>query len=158
MRCTNDIKSRINNEVKLTVDEITVKYSKAIETEQDKINLWRKNKLNNLREQIKPLVLAWAKELKKNSSSYIWEECSSSIELSEKCVEKMFKTTGWNTSFPTVSTKKLKNLKDQKEIFKTKVKSILTDTYIKVSFVKSLDELNDLIEQTKIQIKNLYAD
>lgn len=158
MRCTNDIKARIKNEVKPIVEEIINKYNKAIESEKDKIYLWKKNKLNSLKDQIAPLVNTWAKDLKKNSSSYTWEGCPSSTELAEKVLHKMFSEGYYRDSFPDVSTKKLKELQAQKDLFRIKVESILADTYIKVTFIKSLDDLNDLIEQTKIYIRSLYAD
>ena len=70
----------------------------------------------------------------------------------------MFSEGYYRDSFPDVSTKKLKELQAQKDLFRIKVESILADTYIKVTFIKSLDDLNDLIEQTKIYIRSLYAD
>lgn len=158
MRCTNDVKARIKNEVKPIIEEINNKYKKAIDTEKDKIYLWKKTKLNTLKDQITPLINTWAKDLKKNHSSYIWEECPSSAELAEKVLYKMFREGYYSESFPNVSTKKLKELQAQKDLFRIKVESILADTNIKVTFIKSLDDLNDLIEQTKIYIRSLYAD
>ena len=118
MRCTNDIKARIKNEVKPIVEEIINKYKKAIDSEKDKIYLWKKNKLNSLKDQIAPLVNTWAKDLKKNSSSYTWEGCPSSMELAEKILHKMFSEGYYRDSFPDVSTKKLKELQAQKDLFR----------------------------------------
>lgn len=158
MRCTNDIKARIQSNVRAIVNEIKQDYSRREEEEKSKISYWRAEKFKSLQFELQPIIKEWAKKLKKNYSSYTWESCLSSEDLFNKVVQKMFNEKGWNDQFPKVTTKKLIELQKKQDEFKAFVENTLNETYVKVSFVKSLEELDDLIEQAKISIVKFYAD
>lgn len=159
MRCTNDIKERIRREVKETVREINSKYEKEIIKERSRLNIWRDIKIAELQVAVTPIIESWAKQMKKNFSSYIWEDTDSSAVLTKSFLSKMFYESSWGDKrFPKVTSKKLEDLIKKRDSFENKTESILADTFIKVSFIKSLVELNDLIEQTRISINSLYAD
>lgn len=156
MRCTNDVKSRIK--IALTNHRNTFLDIISIEIKQEKAKIagWRKARLDVLKDTIGPLVKEWAKKNKRDYSNYRWEKDISSQELTDRVLERFFYETSYSNRFPEVYTEKLHMLNDIETKFRSKVELIIFDTYIRVVSVKSLEELENLIEKGKKEITQAY--
>lgn len=157
MRVTNDIKNKIHKEISQTFSNYLEYINKDISDEELRLEIWRNSKIKSLKEQLEPIVLNWAKLLKKNYSSYDWTNAETSSKLSENFFNEMFKDS-WDSPFPKVTSKKLNKLIKQKDRFKERISLLVTDTCIKTSYIKSLDELNTLIYDAKKQVTKEYED
>ena len=156
MRVTNDIKAKIAKEISLSAKFYLDKYEKEFSNEKTRLKTWHDTKINSLKNQVEPVVKNWAKLMKKNYSSYIWENVGNSEELTEKFLDKMFKHSYWD-AFPEVTSEKLKNISLNKDNFKEKISLLVTDTCIKAAYIKSIEELDTLIQDAKNKVATYYA-
>lgn len=155
MRCTNDIRSKIQKALIGHRDTYIDAITKDIAQEEAKIVGWKKARLDTLKDSIEPIVKEWAKKNKKDYSSYRWEKNISSLELTNRVLAKFFYDS-YSSRFPEVYTEKLIELKSTKDKFRTKVELIVLDVCIRVVSIKSLTELENLIEEGKKEITQAY--
>lgn len=160
MRCTKEIKSKINIEVGRELTKILYQIDFDIEKEHAKISAWRLKHVKDLEDKVKPVVTKWAVELKRNYSYYKWPNFNSSAELAEYVIQNMTASVTYDdyrySGKPKISTDKLKSLLELKKDIKSKYECLLCDAYIQVADLKSLDQLDSLIEETK-RLLSLYV-
>lgn len=153
MRCTNDVRALIARQIAQVANPITDNYRKEINNESSRLEHWQKEQFKELAEQLYPVVYAWAKTMKKNYSKNIWKTASNSKDLAKQFIEWFFETNWHRTSCPSLTSEKLNELTDKKNKFTNFVEKLNAETCLDVSFVKTKEELNMLIDKAKKQVE-----
>ena len=156
MRCTNEVKNKIRKDLNEAISTLDKKLNEKISKETDRVNKWTNDQFINLQNLVRPIVYEWAKNLKKNYSSYIWKNLKTSEDLTNAMLTWNFGC--WHYCKPEATSKTLENLTQLSREIDKQQEALLMEAYIKVAECKNLSELYEMIESYKEKAKNLYAD
>lgn len=155
MRCTNEIKIKIRKDLNEAISPLNEKLNEKISKETDRVNKWTNDQLTNLQNLVRPIIYEWAKNLKKNYSSYIWKNLKTSEDLTNAVLKWNFGS--WHYCKPEATSKTLENLTQLFQDINNQKDALLMDAYIKVAECKNISQLYEMIESYKEKAKNLYA-
>lgn len=156
MRCTKEVKEKILKDFREAEKPFLQELNEKVDKEEKRVKEWTKNQYIELENLIKPVVYAWAKNLKKNYSSYIWKNGKTSGDLTDCILKCLFHHT-YGSWLPGASSKTLESLYKKRNDADKQKDALLIDAYIKVAECKNLSELYEMINSYKEKIKDLYA-
>ena len=149
MRCTKEIRSTISKTIEDLAQPIRVQLADEKQKENERLDKWREEHLAVLKKRLHPVIHGWASDLKKDFPEYHWDNGDTPDELIDFLFRELFRVSSWGRNTFDASSDKVAECNKRLADYSDKIAELENEVIIQVSFVKSMEELKELLNSIK---------
>lgn len=155
MRCTKEIRKSISAAIEEAAQPNRLKLVEEMRTEEKSFNLIKETYLDTLKKEIRPIFSHWFKKFLKENPEYFFSHAKTAGEFTDNLMEEIFKTTYYCTYMFEIRSNRIEEYNQRLKSYSDKVADLENSVIIEVSFVKSMDELKQLVDSIKERVKQI---